>query len=293
MNTKKWLGVLVFVIAAVLLWRFEAPTQKFAEQIPGEIQNFASSTLAGISQTAGQISAPTPLKSSVQNAHATLTNSGVIYWTNINRQQNGNLPALAENSTLDKEAAAKLADMFAQQYFEHINPQGHGPDYLAKTYGYDYIAIGENLALGNFKNDEDLLTAWMNSPGHRANILNFKYQQIGVAVGQGTFEGQKTWLAVQEFGEPASACPSVDANLKAELDSLQTQVDQSAAQLAAQKAQMDSENPRTPAEYDAYNKQVADYNNAVAIYDNLVDRLKLDTSTYNAQVTARNNCAKN
>src|SRR6185369_15716694 len=117
------------------------------------------------------------------------------------------LPALKENALLDKAAKKKLDDMFAQQYFEHINPQGKGPSDLAKSVGYDYIAIGENLALGNFKNDAELVQAWMDSPGHRANILNKQYTEIGVAVGQGTYEGKKTWLAVQEFGRPTSSCP--------------------------------------------------------------------------------------
>ena len=53
---------------------------------------------------------------------------------------------------------------------------------MAKKAGYEYISVGENLAMGNFKNDGDLVEAWMNSPGHRANILSFKYKELGVAV---------------------------------------------------------------------------------------------------------------
>jgi uncharacterized protein YkwD len=287
---KKWIGILVFIVAAVLLWHFILPVKKDAIQVSQNIKNFASSTLPTIESITGQISSPPPLTSSAQNANAALTDPGVISWTNINRKQNGNLPALVENSILDKEAAAKLADMFKQQYFEHVNPQGHGPDYLAQTYGYAYASIGENLALGNFKDDQDLLTAWMNSPGHRANILNVKYQQIGAAVGQGIYQGQKTWLAVQEFGQPASACPSIDSNLKAEINSLQQQVSQQQAQLTAEKSQIDSANPQTQADYDAYNQEVSDYNSQIAIYNNKVDQLKLDTGQYNAQVAAYNAC---
>jgi uncharacterized protein YkwD len=288
---KKWIVGLIFVIAAVLFWHFVLPKESQVGQIPGDVKNFASSTLSGLQNASQNISVPAPLKSLVQNPNSLLTDSGVISWTNTNRQQNGNLPALTENSVLDQEAAAKLADMFKQQYFEHVNPQGHGPDYLAKTYGYAYISIGENLALGNFKNDQDLLTAWMNSPGHRANILNVKYREIGVAVGQGMYQGEKTWLAVQEFGEPASVCPSVNLNLKTQIVSLQAEVDQDGAQLTAEKAQIDSANPQTQSDYNIYNAEVADYNNKVAIYNNEVDTLKLDTSNYNAEVTAFNSCA--
>ena len=287
---KKRIGILIFIIVALLVWHFALPTEKYG--LPGDLKNFASSTLSSIAKVGQNISAPPPLKQlNPQIKNAALTDSGVIAWTNSNRRANGGLAALKENSTLDKEAQAKLADMFKQQYFEHINPQGNGPDYLAKTYGYAYISIGENLALGDFKDDQDLLTAWMNSPGHRANILNTKYLQIGVAVGQGNFQGQTTWLAVQEFGEPASACPSVDTNLKAQINSLQAESDQLQPQLVAEKAQIDSAKPKSQADYDAYNKEVTDYNNQVAIYNNKIDILKLDISNYNAEVNAYNACA--
>jgi uncharacterized protein YkwD len=290
---KKLILGLVFVIVALgLFWYFIFPNQTSIKQLPNSIKNFASSTLASVSQdVAKQVSTPPPLTSTVQNLSATLTDSGVISWTHINRQENGNLAPLSENPILDKEAAAKLADMFKQQYFEHVNPQGHGPDYLAGVYGYAYISIGENLALGNFKNDQDLLTAWMNSPGHRANILNTRYTQIGVAVGQGIYQGQKTCLAVQEFGEPASVCPIVNSNLKIQIDFFQNEVNQTGPQLTREKSQIDSENPQTQADYNTYNSQVAAYNNQVAIYNNEVDTLKLDTTTYNAEVTAYNTCA--
>ena len=62
------------------------------------------------------------------------------------------------------------------------------------------------------------MTAWMNSPGHRANILNPHFQEIGVAVGKGMYEGHETWIAVQSFGMPLSACPASDANLKIKID---------------------------------------------------------------------------
>ncbi len=223
---------------------------------------------------------------------AYLTREGTINFTNQARRQNGNLAPLQENFLLDKDAQAKLEDMFARQYFEHVSPDGKGPADQAKAVGYQYAVIGENLALGNFKNDQALVTAWMNSPGHRANILNTGYQEIGVAVGQGNFQGQKVWLAVQEFGKPLSSCPAVDSELKTQIGSLQSDIDAIQPQLQSLKVQIDnSPQPQNQAQLDAYNNLVSQYNALVKIYNNKVDQLKADTDQYNVQVQAFNACA--
>ena len=225
-----------------------------------------------------------------QAASAWLTRAGTIDQTNLQRVQN-NLPALKENRLLDQAAQKKLQDMFAGQYFEHISPQGIGPAELAKAVNYEYVAIGENLALGNYKNDKDLVNAWMNSPGHRANILNTKYQEIGVAVGKGVFEGQETWLAVQEFGKPASACPSVDSALKDRIQSLRDEVAAMEQQVNAMKAELSNPGDiKDKQAADAYNQKVAEYNALVNSYNNKVDQLKALTAQYNDQVNAYNAC---
>lgn len=223
---------------------------------------------------------------------AYLTRAGTINVTNQMRLQNGGLEALTENNLLDQDAEKKLQDMFARQYFEHVSPDGKGPADQAKQIGYQYAIIGENLALGNFKNDASLVDAWMNSPGHRANILNAKYQDIGVAVGKGIFDGKSTWLAVQEFGKPLSSCPAVNPNLKSQITSLKSDVDSISPQLQSLKAQIDATpEPKTQGEVDAYNKNVADFNALVKIYNNKVDLLKSVTNTYNNLVQLFNACA--
>ncbi len=281
---KKILGVIIILILAVATWHYRFFEQKFIQKLP-ELAKAPS--VANIVQ---DISTPPPLVGQRNNPNSSLTRAGVITWTNTNREQNGDLLPLTENSQLDKAAQLKLADMFKQQYFEHINPQGVGPADLAKQAGYNFISEGENLALGNFTDDQDLLTAWMNSPGHRANILNVKYQEIGVAVGQGLYEGHKTWLAVQEFGKPASSCPTIDLNLKAQVNSLQADVNKLSPQLASLKSQIDSASPRTQSDYNSYNQIVAQYNSMVGIYNNKVDILKLVTGQYNSEVKAYNAC---
>ncbi|KKU51619.1 MAG: hypothetical protein A3H69_05845 [Candidatus Sungbacteria bacterium RIFCSPLOWO2_02_FULL_47_9] len=138
-----------------------------------------------------------------------LTKDGDIRFTNEERAK-AKIALLSESEILDGAAEEKVEDMFARQYFEHVSPAGVGMANLVEKDGYDYIAVGENLALGNFSDDHALVQAWMNSPGHRANILNPRYRDIGVAVRHGVFEGREVWLAVQAFGKNASACPTVD-----------------------------------------------------------------------------------
>ena len=131
--------------------------------------------------------------------NAALSRAGVVAQTN--KQRLAYLGAghdLKENSRLDLAAQNKINDMFSGQYFEHTSPQGLDAGDLATAAKYEYIAVGENLAMGDYKNDAALMEAWMNSSGHRENILRDDYKEIGAAVGYGTFNGRKTWLAVRK-----------------------------------------------------------------------------------------------
>jgi uncharacterized protein YkwD len=221
--------------------------------------------------------------------NGTLTKSGIINATNNNRKEVAGLPALTENFKLDASAEVKVKDMFAKQYFEHISPSGVGVSNLADQQGYEYIIIGENLALGNFKNDEAVLIAWMNSPGHRANILNEKYTEIGVAIGKGMFEGKEVWLAVQHFGLPRSACPSINEILRAKIELSQKKITAMQKELADQKRNIDSGGVyggKTQQE------QIEAYNAEVGIYNNLITQIKASIDAYNAGVRAFNSCVQ-
>ena len=232
--------------------------------------------------------APGPLYAATtsQSVVGALSLLGTIEETNKARAQNGGLPALRHNTTLDKDAQLKLDDMFAQQYFEHISPTGIGPADLAKRVGYEYVIVGENLALGDFGGDANLVLAWMNSPGHRANILNTHYQEIGVAVGKGIYEGHDTWLAVQSFGMPLSACPPLDTHMKQEIDTKNDQIAQMRITLDAKRAQIDSTSPADP----KYNTYVAEYNELIKPYNTLVEENRELVALYNAGVQAFNIC---
>jgi hypothetical protein len=98
--------------------------------------------------------------------------------------------------------------MAQRNYWSHVTPDGKQPWTFVETSGYHYQAAGENLAYG-FGTSDQVMTAWMHSPEHRANILNPNYQDVGFATAnianyQGT--GPAT-IIVAMYGEPVGAIP--------------------------------------------------------------------------------------
>lgn len=123
--------------------------------------------------------------------------------TRINQKRSeANLPSLVLTNELSQAATQKASDMFAKNYWAHVSPTGTTPwEFIVKS-GYEYVYAGENLAK-DFNTSDEVVDAWMNSPTHRANILKSEYTDIGLAVMNGTLNGQKTTLIVQEFGSRA------------------------------------------------------------------------------------------
>lgn len=133
--------------------------------------------------------------------------------TNAKRAEAG-LPPLTLNGALSAAAAAKAADMFANNYWAHNSPSGKTPwDFIIGA-GYRYTLAGENLAK-NFQTSDGVIEAWMNSPTHRANIVKEGYKEIGFAVVNGVLNGEETTLVVQMFGAtaaPIAQVPKVQAS---------------------------------------------------------------------------------
>lgn len=102
----------------------------------------------------------------------------IITLANEQRVNNGLVP-LQANEELIKLAQIRADDMRLQNYFDHVDPNGHGLGYFLKQIDYDYLIAGENLAI-NFYNNERLIDAWMNSETHRRNIMNPIFQDIGL-----------------------------------------------------------------------------------------------------------------
>ncbi len=152
------------------------------------------------------------VKPGVLGYSSEITAQKVLDQTNIQRQNNG-LPPLKHNSILSESATNKAKDMFTNNYWAHTSPSGTTPWDFFKAVDYQYSVAGENLAR-DFYDTESLLKGWMDSPTHKANIINSKYQEIGIGVVNGTLGGIKTTLVVQHFGAPIAGTITKDSNPK-------------------------------------------------------------------------------
>lgn len=108
------------------------------------------------------------------------------------------LPSLQMNSKLSGVAEKKAEDLRDQNYFAHQSPTYGSPFDMMKQFGISYTAAGENIAKGQ-RTPESVMDGWMNSPGHKANILNANFTEIGV--GYVTDSGGTTYW-VQHFIRP-------------------------------------------------------------------------------------------
>lgn len=102
----------------------------------------------------------------------------VIRLVNQIRTQNG-LKPLTANWELSRVARYKSQDMVENRYFSHTSPTYGSPFQMIRAFGLSYRTAGENIAYG-YRTPQAVVDAWMNSSGHRANILNASYTQIGV-----------------------------------------------------------------------------------------------------------------
>ncbi|WP_165368304.1 CAP domain-containing protein [Phytoactinopolyspora endophytica] len=107
----------------------------------------------------------------------------VVELTNAERQANGCDVDLRPDERLDEAAQGHSVDMAERNYMSHTSPEGEGPGDRAEAAGYPRWS-GENIAMG-YATAEAVVDGWMNSEGHRANILNCDSAAIGVGVAEG------------------------------------------------------------------------------------------------------------
>ncbi len=112
------------------------------------------------------------------NSAATAYEQEVIRLVNEIRTKNG-LKALTYDWELGRVARYKSQDMHDNKYFSHTSPTYGSPFQMMKNFGIYYRSAGENIAKGQ-SSPQSVVNAWMNSSGHRANILNSSYTHIGV-----------------------------------------------------------------------------------------------------------------
>jgi hypothetical protein len=216
-----------------------------------------------------------------------LSNNNIINITNQFRKENNIENILQENNKLNLSAQKKLEDMFLNQYFEHVSPSGVGINDIGNMVNYEYILIGENLAMGNFKDDFALVKAWMDSPGHRANILNNNYREIGVATAKGLYKGKEIWLAVTHFGTSKNYCPSIDNILYGVIIINQNILKETENDL---KNRLIKINRGILYQGKTHNEQIDIYNDLVNEYNNLLIETKEKIEIYNHQVKLFNDC---
>jgi len=125
----------------------------------------------------------------------------VIDLVNKERTAHG-LQRLTESAILDTVAQKKLQNMIQNDYFDHTAPDGTDPWEWFFRSGYDFSYAGENLAT-TFTTAKDQHDAWMASPKHRQNILDERFTNVGVAVGNRMIDGKKAIVTVQVFATPA------------------------------------------------------------------------------------------
>lgn len=129
----------------------------------------------------------------------TQVESRIFERVNAERSKAG-LPQLSYNNTMQKYARMKSQDMGVRNYFDHKDPQGNLITAKMKADGVNYMAWGENIAYIGGVSDanalaDQFMTNWMNSPGHRANILSSNFKSIGV----GVYKSGNRVYATQEF----------------------------------------------------------------------------------------------
>lgn len=131
--------------------------------------------------------------------------SVIINLTNEERSDDA-LGSLTRSALLDQAAQLKAEHMAEEGYFAHYAPDGTSPWYWFDEVSYNYQKAGENLAV-HFNDSGKVVDAWMDSPSHRANILNGEYTEIGVGTAKGEYKGSKTVFVVQLFGTPNTQSP--------------------------------------------------------------------------------------
>ena len=117
---------------------------------------------------------------------------------NNEREQEG-LQPLSWCPSLARAAAGHSFDMAERQYFEHMSPDGLEVSDRVEAEGYVYRTIGENIAVGQ-GSVREVMDDWMDSPGHRRNLLDPEFEHFGLGTHTGPYEGRQAIYWTQNFG---------------------------------------------------------------------------------------------
>ncbi len=241
-----------------------------------------------------------------------LTRPGVIALTNNARAEIAGLPPLEENERLNAVASARLQDMLDKGYFAHLSPTGESASDVAQKVGYQYKIIAENIAKGQFTEDQKMVNGWLQSPGHRANLLSPEVTDIGVALGTDKVNGQEIWIGVQVFGLPSlpvassatgrDSCSRPSAGLKETIEQGKADLFQASTSLVSMQEELEKlkKELETPGRAGYRDRSLLnEYNNKVRIFNAIAEQARVKKSTvegmieaYNADVTKYNECMR-
>lgn len=173
MNKWKALGATLIVMA--MMFPPALPAQSDLESLARDLERVLGKGRVEVRST-------TPHATSARVT--SLSDRALVAAMNRRRVAAG-LPPLQLNSRLSLAAGDRIGDMFSKRYFAHVAPDGTQPFVWVAQRGYRYRAIGENLAVG-YRSADAVVDGWMRSPGHRQNILGSGFDEIGVAIANGS-----------------------------------------------------------------------------------------------------------
>lgn len=265
------------------------------ESFNEQLLSFSNKLLAADTNTSEKTNSDTPDETPIdmkKNTDRTILNAeNILYFTNLERTKR-ELEPLKFSAKLTRSAGAKNKDMFTYQYFAHESPIDNkkGFTYFIDNESYEFVRVSENLAMGEFSTAESVVTAWMNSPTHRVNILYPDYQNIGVSVKTGTYQGGQVVMIVQHFGIPKNACPIVSSTTFKKLQTLEQEA------LESKKVAQDLEyqintNADTMSDREV-DSLIGMYNTTIKTYNALVSQFQDISEEYNEQVQKYDACIK-
>jgi uncharacterized protein YkwD len=123
-----------------------------------------------------------------------VSREAILEAMNRQREQRGLAP-LRLDWRLNAAANDRIRDMFDKHYFDHVSPDGTQPFVWVKYRSYRYATVGENLAEG-YRSAGGVVNGWMNSPGHRRNLLGQSFDDAGVAIVRGSPTGRTNGYTV-------------------------------------------------------------------------------------------------
>jgi uncharacterized protein YkwD len=220
-----------------------------------------------------------------------INSDNIIHFTNQERKKGG-LTSLKHNEKLSKSAREKSKDMIRYNYFAHESPEPlrYNFSYFIDQQEYKYIRISENLATGEFTTAQEVVTAWMNSPSHRANILYTNYRDIGISVSlkKNDRGGTDDLVIVQHFGTPKTNCIDIPQELTLQMDSISNDAKSAKEQAGNLKTEID--NQMSSMDDQKLYTLIETYNTTIRSYNELAEKFQSISDRYNDEVKKYNSC---